>query len=122
MLADLRSELVDAIGAVSGLNVYPHPVDNVVSPAAMVAGLTTTLDGVWTASAEVYVVVSRRHADQLYVLDDLVDPTNPRSVSAAIEGSSSGRCVITSVGEYREFPVGSVPHYAATIQVEVLDG
>lgn len=123
MLAELRDDVTDLLAALDGVNVYPHPVDNLAAPAAIIAGVQADPDSgdSWRCTVEVYVVVSRRHVDQLAQLDELLDPTGTArtSVVAAILADGSAWDV-TNVGEYREFTIGDLPHYAATITAEVL--
>lgn len=123
MLAEIRTGIVDTLARLDGVNVYPHPVDNLAAPAAIVAGVQAEPDSgdSWRCTAEVYVVVSRRHVHQLAQLDELLDPSGTVRTSVVAALLAEGSTVdVSSIGEYREFTIGDVGHYAATVTVEVL--
>lgn len=129
-LAEVRDGLAEAIASrVDGVRVYKAPVDVLDPPAVIIAGLTldpTTFAGAGSRVVfEVFVVVSRRHPDQILTLDALVDPEEEWSVSGAIAADPTlegvvGSAVVQSVGEYRDVVLADTSYYAATLRVEVM--
>ncbi|NBW09906.1 MAG: hypothetical protein EBR82_17960 [Caulobacteraceae bacterium] len=128
-LGALRDAIVDTLEqALPGWNIYRLPPDNVTAPAIAVAGFTVdpgTFDGIGQVAVDVLVMVSRRHVDQVDLLDDLLSPDGNPSLWATFDtdpslGGAVGHCVIRGVGDYREFTVADVPYYAATVNLTAM--
>lgn len=131
LFADVRDGLEATLnaGLSDGVNVYRLPTDRVEAPAVVVMGfrmdpetLGATLRRVRT---DLLVVVSRRHVDQVELLDALLDPSVDGSVLdvLAADPSLGGKvdsAIVTSVGDYGEIIVGDVGYYSATVSLEVL--
>ena len=120
--ARLRDVLVDHLEDLPRLNVYGLPVAEVSTPAVVVAGIDMTeiATGAWETTVEVWVVVSRRHIDQMTALDALLDPEGDGSVLDKINGivADGLSFAVAGVGDYRE--IGTEPAYwAATVTVKV---
>lgn len=128
-LADVRDGLEVTLSVLPGVNVYRLPTDRVEAPAVLVMGFRITPqtmgDPLRRVTTDLLVVVSRRHVDQVDLLDALVDPSVDDSVPAILadDPSLDGKvdsCIVTSIGDYTELVVGDVGYYAATVSVEVL--
>ena len=131
LLADIRDGLEEtlAAGLNDGVNVYRLPVDRIDAPAVVVMGFRvdpeTMMASVRRVRAELLVLVSRRHVDQVDLLDALVDPSVDGSVLdvLAADPSLGGRvdsAIVTSVGDYGEMPAGDIGYYSASVNLEVL--
>jgi hypothetical protein len=126
-LADIRTALVDAIqAAMPTVQVYRLPPDTISVPAVILSGFTadpTDMSGGCMSTMDVSVAVSRRHVDQIDVLDAAVDPGASDSVWAAIAADPSlggiCSCVVSGMGDYRELVLNDVGYYAATLRLEV---
>lgn len=131
LLADIRDGLEEtlAAGLNDGVNVYRLPVDRIDAPAVVVMGFRmdpeTMMASVRRVRAELLVLVSRRHVDQVDLLDALVDPSVDGSVLDVLAADSSlgGRvdsAIVTMVGDYGELAVGDIGYYSASVSLEVL--
>lgn len=118
----LEDELAD-------FNVYRLPPETVDAPAAMVGGFQidtgTFGDGTVRVAADVEVMVSRRHVDQVELLDELLSPTGERSIWRAFNddptlGGVVAFCNVQSAGDYREMTIAEVSYYAATVSLTVM--
>jgi hypothetical protein len=124
---EIRTAIVDTLSDLVGLNVYGYPVDNVTSPAAVVAGFSTvesTFGGTYNTQAEIYVLVSHRHVDQFEKLDELTDFIGTLSIPQALNernvANDEMNFATLSVGDFRELIVADVQYYAATVTLRVL--
>jgi hypothetical protein len=131
LLADIRDGLAEVLSdGLPSVNVYRLPTDRVEAPAVCVMGFrmdpqTMAAAPLQRVTTDLLVLVSRRHIDQVDLLDALVDPALSDSVPAALAadftlGGRVDSCIVTGVGDYGEVPVGDVGYYAATITVEVM--
>jgi hypothetical protein len=76
-------------------------------------------------SADLQLVVSRRHVDQVHALDDLLSPTSDQSLFALFNddptlGDRIGYCSVSGAGDYRELVVADVGYYAAAVTISVM--
>jgi len=123
--SEIRTVIAAALDAVSGLHVYAYPVDAIQTPAAVVTDLEhtfTTFERGRESGAEVTVVVSKSHVDQMVVLDRLLDTDRAGSVVDALEGITDANGVsvsVITVGGFNEIIVGDVAYYAATVVMKV---
>jgi hypothetical protein len=124
--AALASVLEDALPA---WNIYRLPPDDVQAPAIILGGfqvdVATFGDTTARVSADLQLVVSRRHVDQVHALDDLLSPTSDQSLFALFNddptlGERIGYCSVSGAGDYRELVVADVGYYAATITLSVM--
>jgi hypothetical protein len=131
LLSDIRDGLTDVLSnALPSVNVYRLPTDRVEPPAVCVMGFrmdpqTMAISPLQRVTTDLLVLVSRRHIDQVDLLDALVDPAVSDSVPAALAadhtlGGVVDSCVVTGVGDYGEVPVGDVGYYSATVTLEVM--
>jgi hypothetical protein len=133
-MAASLAELRDALGStlesyLPEFNVYRLPPDNVEPPAILVAGFQidngTFGDATLRVAADVELMVSRRHVDQVEALDELLSPSGERSVwelftSDPTLGGAVGFCMVQTAGDYREMLVAEVGYYAATFRLSVM--
>ena len=122
--AEIRDVIASACRSIDGLNVYLYPQDNISAPAVMVAGftmVTTTYAGNRQTTADVIVAVSKRNVDQLAHLDELLEPSGPMSITAAIDGATTDTIslFVSRIGDYSDYVIADVAHYGAVITVEV---
>lgn len=131
LLADIRDGLEEtlAAGLNDGVNVYRLPVDRIDAPAVVVMGFRmdpeTMMASVRRVRAELLVLVSRRHVDQVDLLDALVDPSVDGSVLDVLAADPSlgdrvDSAIVTMVGDYGELAVGDIGYYSASVSLEVL--
>jgi hypothetical protein len=121
---EIREALAQALNSISGLNIYRYPPEDVNPPCAFIAGFTInplTFDGNRETKADVTVLVSHKHVDQLVTLDAMLDSDGPWSVVDAIESATPPgmNFFVENIGGYRELTVGDVGYYAADVSVTV---
>jgi len=124
-IADVRAGVQTVLAdALQGVTVHRFPADNVDGPTIMVAGFRIDAgsfgDDTVRFEAELYVIVSRRHIDQMELLDTLLSPGSGFSIWDAIDdnptlGATVAFCSVESAGEYRQMMIGEVPYFAATV-------
>lgn len=128
-LGELRSALASTLeDAFPGWNVYRLPPDTVDVPAFVLTGFAVTPQAaprIEMAEAEVTVLVSHRHVDQLDLIDEVLSPGATGSVWEVIEGDPSlggvvGSTVVVDVGNYQASTIGDVMYYAASFTVQVM--
>ena len=129
-LGELREAIANRLeDELVGFNVYRLPPDNVAVPAVMLAGFQvdngTFADGTVRVAADLEVMVSRRHVDQVELLDELLSPSGERSIWRLFDddptlGDVVAFCVVQSAGDYREMIIADVGHYAATVSLSVM--
>lgn len=128
-LGELRSALASILeDAFPGWNVYRLPPESVQVPAFVVTGFAVTPQAaarVDMAEAEVTVLVSHRHVDQLDLIDEVLSPGATGSVWLAVEndptlGGAVSSTVVTDVGNYQATAIGDVMYYAAAFSVQVM--
>jgi hypothetical protein len=124
--AAIRSELVDTLSDIAGLNVMRYPADNVSSPAAVIAGFSTVQNafgGQFDTQVDIYVVVSHRHIDQFEQLDALTDFTGfmsiPQTLNDRVVDAGDMSFAVVSVGDYREMIIADAQYYGATVTLKV---
>lgn len=123
--SQIRTAITDALAQIAGLQVYAYPVDAISVPAAVVTDLEhkfSTFDRGRESAAEVTVVVSKSHVDQMAELDRLLDTDRTGSVVDVLEDitDTGGVSVaVVTVGGFAEIIVGDVPYYAATVGLKV---
>ena len=128
-LSDVRTAITDQLAeALPHFQVYRAPVDSITAPALIVAGFTSdedaTLDGNQQWTVEVFAAVSRRHIDEMDVLDEVVSRSGDGSAWVALDADPTlGGVVdwlnVAGVGSYRELQYGDVGYFAVTLRVEV---
>jgi hypothetical protein len=129
-LGELRAALASVLeDALPAWNVYRLPPDDVQPPSIVIGGFqidTATFgDTSGRVGADLQLIVSRRHVDQVNALDDLLSPTSDQSLWALFNGDPTlgekvGYCSVSGAGDYRELVVADVGYYAATITLSVL--
>ena len=130
--ADVLDGIVDMLTAgCPGVNIYRVPPQVLTAPAVMVSGFSFDPHQILAGasrrfSVELTATVSGRHVDEFDRLLALVEPSDVRSVQAAIEddptlGDRVSSATVTSVGQLRELTVGETPFWAMTLEVEVWD-
>lgn len=126
-LSELRTAVTQRLrNDLPGVQVYQYPVDNVDAPAIVVAGLgldTGTFgDATSRFEVELVVLVSRRHVDQIDVLDAMLSLSGDLSIWQSVNADPSlddtvAHCVVQSVGDYREIAVADVGYYSAIVRL-----
>lgn len=129
-LADLRDGLVSTLeNRLPGWNIYRLPPDTVDGPAVAVMGFQmdpgTFGDTAVRVAAELLVIVSHRHRDQLELLDVVLSPSGTDSLWALFDddptlGDTVAFCTVTSAGDYRQLMVADIGYYAATVNLSVM--
>lgn len=130
--SDVLNGIVDMLTAgCPGVNVYRVPPQQAAAPAVMVSGFSFDPHGVLAGgsrkfSVELTVAVSGRHVDEFDRLLGLVEPSDARSIQAALEddptlGDRVSSTAVTAVGQLRELTVGETPFWAMTMDLEVWD-
>ncbi len=129
-LGDLREALlVKLTDAYPAFNIYRLPPDTVEAPAIMVGGFQidtgTFADANLRTTADLTVVVSRRHVDQVDALDELLSPSGSLSLWALFDDDPTlndavAFCSVSGAGEYRELVIGDVGYYAATVNLSIM--
>ena len=129
-LGELRDALASVLeDAYPAWNVMPIPPDNVDVPAIIVGGFnldTATFgDASTRVTAELQVMVSRRHQDQVELLDAVLGPSGDASLWQTMNddptlGDVVAFCTVQSAGDYREFVIADVGYYAATVTLSVM--
>jgi len=112
-----------------GVKVYRVPPMEVVAPAVLVTGFTFDPHVQFGADArkftvELTVVVSARQVQLFDELLRLVEPSDSRSVQAALEtdhtlGGRVSDLIVGAVDSLRELTVGETGVWAITLGVEV---
>ncbi len=129
-LHDLRTGVARTLqDALPGWNVYQLPPDNIDPPAIAIGGFNvdtgTFGDGSLRVAAEVQFMVSRRHVDQVEVLDELLSPSGTQSIwqifgdDPTLDGLV-GFCSVQQAGDYRELVVAEIGYYAASATLSVM--
>jgi hypothetical protein len=126
-LGEVRAALASTLeDAMPGVNIYAFPVDEISAPAIMVAGFRidpgTLGDITLRFEAELYLIASHRHIDQLQLLDEMASPAGSRSVWSAIDSDPSlgevvGHATVETIEDYRQMVVAEVGYYAATARI-----
>lgn len=127
-LSAIRAELATALEAVSGLRVYPYPVDQIAPPAAVVAfPERVSYDFTYGRGADVlemnvWVLVSR---DSMRAGTEAIDNYLSGSmVKAALEADPTlgGNVDSLKVSEATVgvIPVGGTDYLAATFTIEIV--
>ena len=128
-LGEVRSALASTLeDAFSGWNVYRLPPETVEVPAFVITGFSVVPQAaarVDMAEAEVNVLVSHRHVDQVELLDEILSPGATGSVWACVEADPSlggivSSTIVTDAGNYQATTIGDVPYYAAAFSVQVM--
>ena len=134
-MAATNAEVLDGIetalsAGCPGVKVYRVPPQEVVAPAVLLTGFTFEPHLIFGPGArrfniELTVVVSSRSVNGFNDLLDLMDPSNSRSVQAAIENDPTldGRVSdlrMATTGDLRELTVGETGYWAMTAQFEVM--
>ncbi len=124
--AEVRTTIADALGDISGLNVYKYPADSIQAPAAVITGLSHEIadfDLHRNAAVTITVLVSHQHESQMELLDDLVDVSNADSIPAKLRALVDGVDVGVnprSVGDFGFREWGGVIYYGAAVEAEVM--
>jgi hypothetical protein len=113
-----------------GVKVYRVPPMDVVAPAVLLTGFTFEPHlmmgpGARRFTVELTVAVSGRATNAFNDLLDLMDPSNSRSVQAALEDDPTLGGVVSDLrmqttGDLRELNVGETGFWAMTAQFEVI--
>ena len=129
-LAELRAALASTLeDALSNVNVYAYPPDDVTVPAVVIGGFqldpATFGDTTARVEADVQFVVSRRHVDQVQALDEWLSPTGTDSVWSIFDddptlGGDVGYCSVTQAGSYEQLVIADVGYYAATVSLSIV--
>lgn len=129
--ADVLDGIETALSAgCPGVNVYRVPPQDVVAPAVLLTGFTFEPHvimgpGARRFTVELTVAVSGRATNAFNDLLDLMDPSNSRSVQAALEddptlGGRVSDLRMQTTGDLRELNVGETGYWAMTAQFEVI--
>lgn len=129
-LTELRSGIVSTLqDQLPGWNIYELPPDNVDGPAVAVMGFQmdpgTFGDASVRVSAELLVIVSRRHRDQLELLDAAISPSGETSLWELFDADPTldgtvAFCSVQSAGDYRELAIAEIGYYCATVSLSVM--
>jgi hypothetical protein len=128
-LGQVRNALASALeDAYPGWNVYRLPPETVEVPAFVITGFSVVPQAaarVDMAEAEVNVLVSHRHVDQIELLDEVLSPGADGSVWSCVESDPSlggvvSSTVVTDAGNYQATTVADVAYYAAAFSVQVM--
>jgi hypothetical protein len=122
--AQIRASLADKLRELPQLNVFEYPVDNIVTPCAVVANIERqriTNDGGWQVGVIVHVLASHNHIDQMAKVDDLVDPNVTASVPSVIEDDDDLALCVPTIGSLGLYEYAGTIYYGAPVTVEVVD-
>lgn len=129
-LAQIRTGIATAAGAVAGLNAHDIVPDAVNAPAAVVYGPEIDYDSTMARGSDDYrfwliVLVSRTNERTgQEELDSYISPSGTKSLKVAIEADPSlGGVVdfvrVKSVREYGEHEANGLQFFGAAIEIEV---
>lgn len=126
---EVREAVADALSSEFGSawNVESRPPDSVSARSLIVGSIDwqdQTMDGGRVSTIPVWVVVSRKNPAFIDDLDEVCDPGEMTSVSAAIDadptlGGVVASCRVESAGNYRDLEIAGTDYYGATVVLEV---
>jgi hypothetical protein len=129
-LTELRAGIVSVLeNELAGWNIYHLPPDNVDGPAVAVMGFQmdpgTFGDTAVRVNAELLVIASHRHRDQLEQLDQLLSPSGEGSLWLLFDGNPTldnnvAFCTVSSAGDYRQLMIADIGYYCATVNLSVM--
>ena len=128
-LGELRDALASVLeDAYPAWNVYRLPPETIDAPAIVISGFAVTPQAsarVDLVEAELNVLVSHRHVDQVELIDSMLSPGADGSVWDVVEADPSLNGVVSSAavidaGNYQELTIGDVSYYTASFSVTVM--